>query len=102
MHFEQYIHGFTPEQARLAYGLVISVIVPFVISLIKRYATLQPFFVWLLAIGASIIGGVTAAALAGTLQSGDVVDATLTVLVASQIFWRNYFAEHIAPYIEHK
>lgn len=80
----------TTAEALLIRGFVISVIIPFIVSYLKRCS--WPKWAKLaLAVALSIVGGILTLYSTGDLSGGSVVIAVLGVFAASQLWFKSWF-----------
>lgn len=81
---------FTQQDAQLIFGFIASVLVPFVVSFIKRYS--WPNSVKLgLTITMALLGAVVSQYAAGALDGGSVVVAALGIFIAAQAHFAAWF-----------
>lgn len=89
--------GFTPEEARILYGMLVTFLVPFVVNAIKQRGWSKNVNV-ALSIGVALAAAVLSEWAAGTLVLGSsIVVAAGVVFTAAQAHYATWFRALVSP-----
>jgi hypothetical protein len=86
-----FVWSFTPEDARVLFGLLASLGVPFVVNFFKRQSFSRAANV-AIAIAVSILGAVLSEWAAGTLTPGSAAIAAGVIFTAAQAHYASWFS----------
>lgn len=84
------VFTFTPQDAQIVLSFLASILVPFVVSLIKR----QSWPSWLsvvVVVVVSLIAGALSQYASGTLTGGSVIAAAALIFAAAQAYYATWF-----------